>query len=89
MLKSLYRFSLVVYGVSNLYSCLRNVVTMFYIIEKERRWRQSQGLPRGFESLDRHKPIVAVGPRRPLEEQQTMADYFRMSQWLPIEEKRY
>ena len=41
---------------------------MFHVIEKEREWRQAQGLPQA---------IVAAGSARPLGEQQMMADYFR------------
>ena len=52
-------------------------MSMFHVIEKEREWRREQGLPLGFDSLERSKPVVAIGPRGPLEEQQKAADYFR------------
>jgi hypothetical protein len=39
------------------WSCLRNVVTLFHHIEKERAWRESKGRPKGFEMLDVRKPI--------------------------------
>jgi hypothetical protein len=39
------------------YSCLRNVVTLFQYIEKERVWRKANGRPVGFETLDQRKPI--------------------------------
>lgn len=38
-------------------SCLRNVVTLFHYVEKERAWRKEQGRPQGFETLDARKPI--------------------------------
>lgn len=41
----------------DLNSCLRNVVTLFSFIEKERAWRKEHGRPAGFEALDRTKPI--------------------------------
>lgn len=58
-------------------SCLRNVVSMFNVIEKEMAWRREQGLPEGFETLKRCKPIVAVGAEEPLGGQVLMADYYR------------
>jgi hypothetical protein len=39
------------------YSCLRNVVTLFQHIEKERKWRKEHGRPEGFETLDVRKPV--------------------------------
>ena len=50
---------------------------MFHVIEKELGWRQSEGLPEGFETLRCFKPIVAVGADGPLDDQRMMADYFR------------
>lgn len=38
-------------------SCLRNVVTLFSFIEKEKAWRREHGRPEGFEALNRTKPI--------------------------------
>lgn len=61
------------------HSCLRNVVSMFNVIEKELAWRKNQGLPEGFETLRECKPVVAVGAREPLGGQTMMADYFRGS----------
>lgn len=40
-----------------LYSCLRNVVTLFHYIEKERAWRKENNRPEGFETLTARKPI--------------------------------
>ena len=64
----------VTYGNVDVASCLRNAISLFYVIEKEREWRRSQGLLPGFESLDQYKPIVAAGASGPLEEQLRMAD---------------
>lgn len=58
-------------------SCLRNLVSLFHVIGQEREWRRSRGLPAGFESLNKCKPLVAVGPSMPLGDQLRMADYFR------------
>ena len=60
---------------------------MFHVIEKELRWRQKEGIPEGFETLRRLKPVVAVGADGPLDDQRMMADYFRrcylkLSEWL-------
>ena len=52
---------------------------MFNVIEKEMAWRREHGLPEGFETLRKCKPIVAVGAKEPLGGQSLMADYFRMS----------
>ena len=58
-------------------SCLRNVVSMFHVIQKELDWRHEHGKAQGFESMRKFKPLVAVGAERPLADQMTMADYFR------------
>lgn len=58
-------------------SCLRNVVALFHVIEKELEWRRSRGLPEGFEAMRASKPVVAVGAEHPLEDELLMADYFR------------
>jgi hypothetical protein len=36
---------------------LRNVVTLFHYIEKERAWRKENARPEGFETLSARKPI--------------------------------
>jgi hypothetical protein len=59
------------------FSCLRNAVSLFHIIETEMKWRQSKGKAPGFEALKAHKPLLAVGAEEPLEDQKIMADYFR------------
>ena len=60
-------------------SCLRNVVSMFHVIEKEMQWRRKSGRAEGFGTLKKCKPVVAVGAEKPLNDQIMMADYFRMS----------
>lgn len=61
-----------------LHSCLRNVVSMLHILEREMEWRKKQGRPEGFETLRTHKPVIAVGAQQPLDDQKMLADYFRM-----------
>ena len=51
---------------------------MFNVIEKEVQWRGDQGFPKGFDTMRKHKPIVAVGAEEPLGGQMMMADYFRL-----------
>ena len=58
-------------------SCLRNVVSMFNVIEKEMQWRENQGLPKGFDTMRKCKPVVAVGAKEPLNGQTMLADYYR------------
>lgn len=58
-------------------SCLRNVVSMFHILEREMQWRREQGRPEGFGALRAAPPVVAVGAEDPLEDQKMLADYFR------------
>ena len=50
---------------------------MFNVIEKEMIWRRDQGLPEGFHTMRKFKPIVAVGANEPLGGQTMMADYYR------------
>lgn len=66
----------VTFGNIDVQSCLRNIITLFHFIEKERQWRKSNGRPEGFETLNACKPIVAVGAEEPLADQIVMADYF-------------
>ncbi|KAK5708743.1 hypothetical protein LTR17_020397 [Elasticomyces elasticus] len=67
----------VTYGNIDVQNCLRNVVSLFYHIEKEITWRESQGRSSvGFETLRKTKPLVAVGPDHPLKDDTLMADYF-------------
>ena len=50
---------------------------MFNVIEKEMNWRRDQGLPEGFDTMRKFKPVVAVGASEPLGGQTMMADYYR------------
>lgn len=69
----------VTYGNVPLKSCLKNVVSMFHVLDKELEWRRSQGKPEGFASLRKFKPVVAIGPEHALEEEILMEDGFRES----------
>jgi len=64
------------FGNVEVKNCLRNVVTLFHYIEKERAWRKENGRPEGFETLNARKPIVAVGAEEPLAEHMMVADFF-------------
>ncbi|CAG8982743.1 hypothetical protein HYALB_00001024 [Hymenoscyphus albidus] len=66
----------VTYGNVEAQSCLRNVVALFHIIEKEMDWRRARGQAEGFEAMTSSKPLVAVGADHPLEDELLMADYF-------------
>lgn len=66
----------VTYGNVEARSCLRNVIAIFHILEKELEWRRKNGKLQGFEGMTKYKPIVAVGANEPLHEQLLMADYF-------------
>ncbi|KAM5355801.1 hypothetical protein ACJ41O_002447 [Fusarium nematophilum] len=66
----------VTYGNVPLQSCLRNVVSLFHVLEKELEWRKSAGKAEGYGAMRAHKPIVAVGPEHPLCDEELMADYF-------------
>lgn len=70
----------VTYGNIDIQNCLRNVVSLFYHVEKEIEWRKAQGLKVGFETLTKGpKPVIALGPEHPLEDEMLMADFFRKS----------
>ncbi|ROW11167.1 hypothetical protein VMCG_00993 [Cytospora schulzeri] len=66
----------VTYGNVSLQSCLRNVVALFHVLEKENAWRKASGRPEGFQTLKSAKPIVAVGPEHALDEEVLAADDF-------------
>ncbi|KAK6379546.1 hypothetical protein LTS17_006464 [Exophiala oligosperma] len=66
----------VTHGNVDVRSCLRNVVAIFHVLEKELEWRKEQGMPLGFEGITKHKPIVAIGADAPLQETTESADYF-------------
>ncbi|KAK4250800.1 Inosine/uridine-preferring nucleoside hydrolase domain-containing protein [Corynascus novoguineensis] len=65
----------VTYGNVPLPSCLRNVVALFHVLEKEMAWRESTGKP-AYGALNAYKPIVAVGAEHALEDEQLVADHF-------------
>lgn len=66
----------ITFGNVDVQNCLRNIVTLFHYIEKERVWRKENGRPEGFETLNVRKPIVAIGAEEPLAEQMMVADFF-------------
>lgn len=61
------------------FSCLRNAVSMFHILERETDWRRQNGRPEGFGAMRACRPVVAVGAEDPLGDQKMLADYFRAS----------
>ncbi|KAK4155499.1 Inosine/uridine-preferring nucleoside hydrolase domain-containing protein [Chaetomidium leptoderma] len=63
------------YGNVPLQKCLRNVVALFHVLEKEMAWRQSTGKP-GYNALNAYKPIVAVGAQHALENEVLVEDNF-------------
>ncbi|KAH8905125.1 nucleoside hydrolase [Coniochaeta sp. PMI_546] len=65
----------VTYGNVELHNCLRNVVALFHVLEKEMEWRKSAGKAT-YGALEAYKPIVAVGAEHPLEDEILMADHF-------------
>ncbi|ETI22368.1 hypothetical protein G647_06442 [Cladophialophora carrionii CBS 160.54] len=64
------------FGNVDVRSCLRNVVAIFHILEKELLWRKSQGKPLGFDGITKFKPVVAIGADEPLQDRIESADYF-------------
>lgn len=64
------------YGNVDVRSCLRNVITIFHILEKELAWRISTGRHVGFEGITKFKPLVAIGADEPLQDKIESADYF-------------
>ncbi|KAL8716046.1 MAG: hypothetical protein Q9225_006269 [Loekoesia sp. 1 TL-2023] len=66
----------VTFGNVNVQNCLRNVVSMFHVIEKEIQWRKNNGRPEGFDALKRSKPTVAVGSDEPLGGERMKAAYY-------------
>lgn len=66
----------VTFGNVDVRSCLRNVVAIFHILEKELKWRRENGKPVGFEGITKYKPIVAIGADEPLQDTIESADYF-------------
>ncbi|KAI5466149.1 Inosine/uridine-preferring nucleoside hydrolase domain-containing protein [Mariannaea sp. PMI_226] len=66
----------VTYGNVPLESTLHNVVSLFHVLDKELEWRKATGRAEGYETMKTSKPIVAVGPKHPLCDEELMADYF-------------
>ncbi|EXJ77761.1 DNA glycosylase [Capronia epimyces CBS 606.96] len=64
------------FGNVDVRNCLRNVVAIFHILEKELKWREKNGNPVGFEGITKFKPIVAIGAEEPLQDRIESADYF-------------
>ncbi|KAM5505410.1 hypothetical protein McanMca71_001256 [Microsporum canis] len=62
--------------VESHYTCLRNAVSVFHVVEKELAWRRERGLAPGFEALRACKPIVACGADRALDSEPVDAGYF-------------
>ncbi|EXJ85997.1 DNA glycosylase [Capronia coronata CBS 617.96] len=66
----------ITFGNVDVKSCLRNVVAIFHILEKELKWRKENGKPLGFDGITQFKPIVAIGADEPLQDRIESADYF-------------
>ena len=64
------------YGNVDVRSCLRNVVSIFHILDKEIAWRKSTNRQVGFEGVTKFEPLVAVGADEPLQDKIESADYF-------------
>ncbi|PGH05380.1 hypothetical protein AJ80_08348 [Polytolypa hystricis UAMH7299] len=64
------------FGNIQVRSCLRNVVSMFHIIERELEWRRQRGQTERFEALKAFRPTIAVGADQPLDDEMMLADYF-------------
>lgn len=64
------------FGNIDVESVLRNVVSMFHVLDLERRWRIENGLEPGFTALESCRPIVAIGASNPLEGEALEYDYF-------------
>ncbi|PHH72747.1 hypothetical protein CDD80_4290 [Ophiocordyceps camponoti-rufipedis] len=63
----------VTYGNVPLHKCLRNVVALFHVLDRELVWRRESGRAERYGSS---RPMVAVGPEHPLEDEELMADFF-------------
>lgn len=74
----------VTYGNVPLKGCLKNVVSMFHVLDKEMAWRRANGKAEGFEVLRTFKPIVAIGPEHALEAEILKEDGFRKSSGTPF-----
>ncbi|KAI5805917.1 nucleoside hydrolase [Geopyxis carbonaria] len=66
----------VTFGNIPVSSALRNLISLFHIVDLEQSWRRSQNLPAGFTALTASKPVVAVGASGPIEDATIEYDYF-------------
>jgi inosine-uridine nucleoside N-ribohydrolase len=64
----------VTYGNVTLKRCLKNVVSLFHVLDKELSWRKANGKPEGFAALKAYKPTVAIGAEHALEEENLRED---------------
>lgn len=54
---------------------MRNIVALFHVLERDEAWRAKSGKAAHFNTLKSHKPIIAAGPSKPLEDDELMVDY--------------
>ncbi|PFH61156.1 hypothetical protein XA68_18106 [Ophiocordyceps unilateralis] len=66
----------VTYGNVPLQKCLRNVVALFHVLDREMAWRRESGRAEGYGAMMASRPVVAVGPDHPLDDEELMADHF-------------
>ncbi|KAI1007787.1 hypothetical protein K3495_g437 [Podosphaera aphanis] len=66
------------YGNIELQTALHNLVTLFHVIDKEIKWRKENKISEGYEAMISSKPLVAVGPAHPIEDESLnfMADFY-------------
>lgn len=68
----------VTYGNVAVMKCLKNVVSLFYVLGQELEWRKTKGIHTdNFGVFKRYKPIVAVGPAHALDSEVLKKDGFR------------
>lgn len=65
------------YGNVEVEKCLRNVISLFYNVHQEMKWRKKNGRPEGYGAVLASKPLIAIGADHPLTDAMLMADYFR------------
>jgi hypothetical protein len=78
----------VTYGNVSLKKCVKNVVSIFHVLDKELSWRKAHGKPEGFAALRAYKPIVAIGAEHALEEEDLREDGFRKLHMLSFTENK-
>ncbi|TKX19931.1 hypothetical protein C1H76_7815 [Elsinoe australis] len=64
------------YGNVEVEKCLRNVISLFYNVHQEMKWRKKNGRPEGYGAVLASKPLIAIGADHPLTDAMLMADYF-------------